>query len=80
MGYMDYLNGDLCYIIQLEINGEVLYMYTKRAPVHFPDLAKKFIYRRSAYRFMIDSPYYKNNYPCKILKYNRKTNDIIYKN
>ena len=48
MGFYDDLNNDIYYIVEVEVETEKLYMFTKRVALHFPDMGKKFLYKRSA--------------------------------
>lgn len=77
MSYLNDLNDDIYYITEVEVEGEKLYMFTKRVAVHFPDMGKKFLYKRSAKRYYTDSEFEKMNCKYRILKYSRYKNKII---
>lgn len=77
MSYLDEINGDICYIIEIEINDEKLYLYTKRVALHFADMGKKFLYKRSARRFYYDSEFAKNDYKHRFCRYSNFRNEII---
>lgn len=77
MSYLDELNTDIYYIIEVEINDEKLYLYTKRVALHFPDMAKKFWHKRSARRFYFDSEYAKNDCKYRICKFSSFRQQII---
>ncbi len=77
MENMDYLNGDIFYIIEVNINDEFLYIYTKHTALHFPDMGKKFVHKRSAVRYFKNSWFEQLNCPYHILKYSRKYRQII---
>lgn len=77
MSCMNELNDDIYYITEVEVESEKLYMFTKRVAVHFPDMGKKFLYKRSAKRYYKDSEFEKMNCKYRILKYSRYKNKII---
>ncbi len=77
MGNMDYLNGDILYVIEVRIDDECLYMYTKNTALHFPDLGKKFVYRRSAVRYFKGSWFERRSCPFRIVKYSRRFKCLI---
>lgn len=66
---------NIYYIIEVCAGGEKLYMFTKRVAVHFPDMAKKFVHKRSASRYYKDSSFIENYY--RILKYDKEKDEII---
>lgn len=67
---------NIYYIIEVCVEGEKLYMFTKRVSVHFPDMAKKFIHKRSARRYYKDSAF--TEYYYRILKYDKVKDEIIF--
>lgn len=67
---------NIYYIIEVCPEGEKLYMYTKRVALHFPDMAKKFVYKRSASRYYKDSLFEGCYY--RILKYDKSKDKIIF--
>ncbi len=77
MGFYDDLNNDIYYIVEVEVETEKLYMFTKRVALHFPDMGKKFLYKRSAQRYFKDSVFDKMNCKQKIVKYSRFREQII---
>lgn len=42
MGFYDDLNNDIYYIVEVEVETEKLYMFTKRVALHFPVWVKSF--------------------------------------
>ncbi|MGN1480699.1 hypothetical protein [Porcipelethomonas sp.] len=70
-------NSNIYYIIEVYIDNQKLYVYTKRVGVHFPDMAKKFVHRRSAVRYYKDSEFMKSECYYRILKYDKKKDKII---
>lgn len=69
-------NENLYYIIEAYVNGERLYVYSKRIALHFPSMANKFQHRRSACRYVMNSEFANNYY--RILKYDKSEDKIIY--
>jgi len=77
MSYLDELNGDIYYIIEVEINDEKLYVFTKRVALHFADMGKRFLHKRSAMRFYGDSEFAKEHYKYRICRYSSFRDQII---
>lgn len=66
---------NIYYIIEVCVGGEKLYMYSKRIAVHFPDISKKFVHKRSASRYYKDSEFTECYH--RILKYDKEKDEII---
>lgn len=62
-------NKEKFYITEVEVEGEILYMFTKRVALHFPDMAKKFMHKRSAHRYYKNSAFEKMNCNYRVLEY-----------
>lgn len=71
------LNNDIYFIVEVEVEGHKLYMFTKRVALHFPDMGKKFLYKRSAFRYFQDSEFKKINCNFRVLKYSRSKDEIL---
>ena len=69
--------NNIYYIIEIYYQNEKLYLYTKRVGVHFPDMAKKFVHRRSALRYFRDSEFMRQGCYFRILKYDKSVEKII---
>lgn len=77
MNLFNELDDAIYYIVEVEVNGEKLYMFTKRVALHFADMGKKFLYKCSAQRYYKDSEFEKMNCNYKILKYSRIREELI---
>ena len=64
---------NIYYIIEVCVGGEKLYMYSKRIAVHFPDISKKFVHKRSASRYYKDSEFTECYH--RILKYDKEKDE-----
>lgn len=73
----DKLNDDLYYIIEVNVDDEKMYLYTKRVALHFYDMGKKFLYKCSAQRYYNNSCFDKMNCEYRIVKYSRYKNMIL---
>lgn len=77
MSYMEEISGNIYYITEVEINEEKLYIFTKHVALHFPDMGRKFLHKRSAARYYGNSEFKRMNCKYRILKYNKKMEKII---
>ncbi len=69
--------NNIYYIIEVSISGEKLYMYSKRVGLHFPDIAKKFMHKRSAQRYYKDSYFDTVHCPVRYLEYDKENDKIL---
>ncbi len=72
------MDNDICYIIEITNDDSLYYVYNKRIVLHNSDMAKKFTTMKQAYNYYKNSEYYKGEQICRIVKYNKKTDQIIY--
>lgn len=73
------MDSNLFYLIEIIKEGEAYYVFNKRILLHNPDLAKKFKSFKSAYNYYKFSENFKTDNKCRIVKYDKNTNEVIYK-
>ncbi len=77
MSYPSSWNDDVYYIVEVEVGGEILYMFTRNVALHFADMGKKFLYKRSAQRYYKGSEFEKRKCNYRIVRYSRYQDRII---
>lgn len=70
--------NNICYIIEITNEGEPYYVFNKRILLHNSDMSRKFLTMKQAYNFYKSSPFYKKEQSWRVLKYDKKTKEIIY--
>lgn len=75
--YVMFDSVNFAYVIELEINGEKCYMFSRRMPVKCIEVASKYSSRDSAYTAYKNSEFHKNGIKASFVIYDRNKNVVV---